>query len=70
MPVGSKRVHVVSDLRKSRAAGDDFESFSRRWIRERLVTKSETYRRQVESRLERFVWPEIGEQATQRSSAR
>ena len=43
-----------------RAAGDDFESFSRRWIRERLVTKSETYRRQVESRLERFVWPEIG----------
>jgi hypothetical protein len=60
MPVGSKRVHVVSDLRKSRAAGDDFESFSRRWIRERLATKSETYRRQVESRLERFVWPEIG----------
>jgi len=44
----------------SRAAGDDFESFSRRWIRERLATKSETYRRQVESRLERFVWPEIG----------
>jgi hypothetical protein len=60
MPVASKRVQRRSGLPKSRAAGDDFESFSRRWIRERLVTKSETYRSQVESRLERFVWPAIG----------
>ncbi len=42
-------------------AADQFEAFSRRWIRERLTTKSETYRHQIESRLERFVWPAIGE---------
>jgi integrase len=51
--------------RKQRAAdavapADEFETFSKRWVRERLMTKSDTYRKQVESRLERFVWPAIG----------
>ena len=45
----------------SQSAADQFEAFSRRWIRERLMTRSETYRNQIESRLERFVWPAIGE---------
>lgn len=45
----------------SQPAADQFEAFSRRWIRERLMTRSETYRNQIESRLERFVWPAIGE---------
>lgn len=39
---------------------NDFEAFSKRWIAGRLKTKSATYRAQIESRLERFVWPEIG----------
>lgn len=38
----------------------DFEAFSKRWIAERLSTRSATYRSQIESRLERFVWPRIG----------
>ena len=44
----------------SKRAGDDFEAFSKRWVQERLMTKSGTYREQIESRLERFVWPVIG----------
>ena len=46
---------IQKDQRK-----DDFESFSRRWLIERMGSKSSTYRRQMESLLERFVWPEIG----------
>jgi integrase len=39
---------------------DAFEPFSRRWINERMESKSATYRNQMLSLLERFVWPEIG----------
>jgi integrase len=50
----------VRDVKKP---ADDFEAFSKRWIRERLHTRSATYRAQIESRLERFVWPKIGHKA-------
>lgn len=50
-------------LKAKQGGDDDFEAFSRRWITERLKTKSKTYRAQIESRLERFVWPEIGAKA-------
>jgi integrase len=49
--------------REDPGAADQLEAFSRRWIRERLMTKSESYRHQIESRLERFVWPAIGEKS-------
>lgn len=42
------------------AAERGFEGFSRRWLQERMSTKSATYRNQMTSLLERFVWPEIG----------
>ena len=45
---------------EAQSAGDEFEAVSKRWVRERLPTKSATYRKQIESRLERFVWPTIG----------
>ena len=48
---------------KAKRNDKDFESFSRRWITERLQTKSASYRDQIKSRLERFVWPEIGDKA-------
>lgn len=51
------------NLKAKQGGDDDFEAFSRRWITERLKTKSKTYRAQIESRLERFVWPEIGAKA-------
>jgi hypothetical protein len=47
-------------MAEAKSAGDEFEAFSKRWVRERLLTKSATYRKQIESRLERFVWPAIG----------
>lgn len=50
--------------RKARAAinADEgqFKAFSIQWMKERLADKSEGYRKQIASRLERFVWPEIG----------
>ncbi|RZI85321.1 MAG: DUF4102 domain-containing protein [Rubrivivax sp.] len=51
-----RKEHVQRGQRKE----DDFESFSRRWLVERMGSKSSTYRRQMESLLERFVWNEIG----------
>jgi integrase len=47
----------------AKAAEGEFEAFSKRWVRERLTTKSDTYRKQIESRLERFIWPAIGTRA-------
>lgn len=40
-----------------------FKAFSLKWIDERLATKTEGYRSQIKSRLERFVWPVIGRKA-------
>ena len=37
-----------------------FKTFSAVWISERLADRSAGYRSQIHSRLERFVWPEIG----------
>ena len=62
-PLDSRRQALADrNAREAEAtsAGDEFEAFSRRWVRERLLTKSATYRKQIESRLERFVWPAIG----------
>jgi integrase len=40
-----------------------FKAFSLKWIDERLAGKTEGYRSQIKSRLERFVWPAIGRKA-------
>ena len=47
-------------MAEAKSAGDEFEAFSKRWVRQRLLTRSATYRKQIESRLERFVSPAIG----------
>jgi integrase len=62
-PAQAKRKEVDERrqrVQESKKPENDFEAFSKRWIAERLKTKSATYRAQIESRLERFVWPEIG----------
>ena len=62
-PLESRRQELADRkvrVAEAKSAGDEFEAFSRRWVRERLLTKSATYRKQIESRLERFVWPAIG----------
>jgi len=62
-PADARRQELTE--RKLRVAGvvapaDASEAFSKRWVRERLMTRSDTDRKQVGSRLERFVWPAIG----------
>lgn len=53
--------------RKAKRAGskmpehNSFNAFSRLWLEERMDKKSETYRTQLLSFLERFVWDEIGD---------
>ena len=62
-PLESRRQELADRkvrVAEAKSAGDEFEAFSKRWVRERLLTKSATYRKQIESRLERFVWPAIG----------
>lgn len=53
--------------RKARASKDadegQFKSFSLSWLDERLGNKSDGYRAQMRSLLDRFVWPEIGNKA-------
>lgn len=46
-----------------RADEGQFKAFSLKWIDERLADKTEGYRAQIRSRLERFVWPAIGRRA-------
>ena len=62
-PADARRHESIERKRRvanAKAPGDEFEDFSKRWVRERLMTRSDTYRKQIESRLERFVWPAIG----------
>ena len=62
-PAQAKRKEVDERrqrVQETKKPENDFEAFSKRWVAERLKTKSATYRAQIESRLERFVWPEIG----------
>lgn len=62
-PAQAKRKEVDERrqrVQETKKPENDFEAFSKRWFAERLKTKSATYRAQIESRLERFVWPEIG----------
>lgn len=64
-PVQHKRADT--QMRKAKAAvkqtDGQFKAFSITWLDERLAGKSEGYRKQMRSRLERFVWPEIGAKA-------
>ncbi|CAG9189529.1 Integrase [Paraburkholderia tropica] len=46
-----------------RANDGQFKAFSVKWIDETLADKSDTYRKQIRSRLDRFVWPNIGSKA-------
>jgi integrase len=48
---------------RRRDAGRRFPSASIKWLDERLGSKSDGYRAQMRSLLDRFVWPEIGGKA-------
>ncbi|MFP6558223.1 tyrosine-type recombinase/integrase [Paraburkholderia sp. B3] len=64
-PAAHKRTDEAE--RKARAiltAGEgQFKAFSLKWLDERLGGKSDGYRAQMRSLLDRFVWPDIGSKA-------
>ncbi|MEX6581640.1 tyrosine-type recombinase/integrase [Ralstonia solanacearum] len=64
-PAAQKRAELAErKASEARRTGEgQFKNFSLRWIEERLAGKTEGYRGQIRSRLERFVWPEIGSKA-------
>lgn len=64
-PAGRRKADLADRrARESQQMGEGaFKAFSLRWIAERLADKTEGYRKQIRSRLERFVWPEIGHMA-------
>ena len=62
MKVAQEREELEARVQPKRS-GDDVEAFSKRWVAERLSTRTEGYRAQILSRLERFVWPAIGDKA-------
>ncbi len=52
--VAQEREELEARVQPKRS-GDDVEAFSKRWVTERLSTRTEGYRAQILSRLERFV---------------
>ncbi|MGC0112677.1 tyrosine-type recombinase/integrase, partial [Ralstonia pseudosolanacearum] len=61
-PAAQRRLEKAERAVRDSLDADDglFKAFSLKWIDERLAGKTEGYRKQIRSRLERFVWPGIG----------
>lgn len=64
-PAAHKRAEDAERKLRSALSEDEgrFRAFSLKWLDETLAGKSETYRKQIRSRLDRFVWPYIGRKA-------
>lgn len=64
-PAAHKRAEKAERKVRASLQADEgqFKAFSLKWIDERLADKTEGYRKQIRSRLERFVWPAIGRKA-------
>jgi integrase len=64
-PNAQKRAEDAERKARADLKADEgqFKAFSLKWLDERLGKKSDGYRSQMRSLLERFVWPEIGRRA-------
>ncbi|CAJ0849544.1 tyrosine-type recombinase/integrase [Ralstonia flatus] len=64
-PAAYRREEKAERVARDALDADDrlFKAFSLKWIDERLAGKTEGYRKQIRSRLDRFVWPAIGRKA-------
>ncbi|WP_428851638.1 tyrosine-type recombinase/integrase [Imbroritus primus] len=64
-PAAHKRIDRAERKVRGALRGNEgqFKEFTLKWIEERLADKTESYRKQIRSRLERFVWPSIGHMA-------
>lgn len=61
-PAAHRREEKMERAARDTLGTDDslFKVFSLKWIDERLAGKTASYRKQIQSRLDRFVWPAIG----------
>jgi integrase len=61
-PSAHKRADDAERKARAELKADEgqFKAFSLKWLDERLGSKSDGYRKQMRSLLERFVWPDIG----------
>lgn len=64
-PAAHKRTGEAEKKARAALKTDEgqFKAFSLKWLDERLGSKSDGYRAQMRSLLDRFVWPEIGGKA-------
>lgn len=64
-PAALKRIDRAERKVRGALRGNEgqFKEFTLKWIEERLADKTESYRKQIRSRLDRFVWPSIGHMA-------
>ncbi|MFM0338154.1 tyrosine-type recombinase/integrase [Paraburkholderia fungorum] len=64
-PAAHKRTDDAERKARAELKADEgqFKAFSLKWLDERLGSKSDGYRAQMRSLLERFVWPDIGSTA-------
>lgn len=64
-PAAHKRIDRAERKVRGALRGNEgqFKEFTLKWIEERLADKTESYRKQISSRLDRFVWPSIGHMA-------
>ncbi|HEV3425778.1 MAG TPA: Arm DNA-binding domain-containing protein, partial [Paraburkholderia sp.] len=64
-PAAHKRTDEAERKARETLKADEgqFKAFSLKWLDERLGSKSDGYRAQMRSLLDRFVWPEIGRKA-------
>ncbi|MFM0382851.1 tyrosine-type recombinase/integrase [Paraburkholderia dipogonis] len=64
-PAASKRADEAERKAREALKADEgqFKAFSLKWLDERFGNKSDGYRSQMRSLLDRFVWPEIGSKA-------
>ncbi|ANB73775.1 integrase [Paraburkholderia phytofirmans OLGA172] len=61
-PAAHKRADEAERKARAELKADEgqFKAFSIKWLEERLGSKSDGYRKQMRSLLDRFVWPDIG----------
>jgi integrase len=64
-PAAYKRAEDAGRKARAELKADEgqFKAFSLKWLEERLGSKSDGYRAQMRSLLDRFVWPDIGSKA-------
>jgi len=62
-PAALKKAQKQAQKAKADAPNNTFAAFAAKWGRDKLIGRSATYKKQIQSRLDRFVFPVIGAKA-------